>query len=479
MNIVSKVRYQNFLAAGNAPIEVPLDTHPTTLVVGKNGGGKSTLHEAICFAWFGKPLRRVNRGALVNWINNRDCLVELEWSVTNGTKYLVRRGIKPNIFELYKNGTLEPAPSNIDDYQTQLENIIKLNYKSFMQVVVLGGSSYVPFMRLTAAARREIIEDLLDIEVFSSMNALAKEDLLELKTSLDKNVTMRTLLTEQVKMAQSFEEQIDEQIKQQVEALNVQIAGVTETIADLDKDADELAQALLPYTKVRAEFASAGVKIADYQKTLYQLEQRNLKTQKERQFYQEHNICPTCEQGITIDFKQKRYDTLTLNEESVTKAITQCHGLVEKYVEVRAACVKRLEGRDRIEDAIDAIETKIPIHRKHLRELEQEKLRVSTPKDVAPKIDTDALVAQLAGLHEIHTELSQERVIVDAATMLLKDNGIKTRIVKHYLPIINKHINHYLTAMDFPIAFSFDESFQEHIKTHHGEDFEYEQVLRW
>jgi DNA repair exonuclease SbcCD ATPase subunit len=475
MNIVDSVKYQNFLAAGNVPIEVNLTKHATTLVIGKNGVGKSTLHEAICFAWFGRPLRKINKPTLVNWINDRDCLVELKWHLPTGIRYMVRRGIKPAIFEIFKNDVLEPVPANIDDYQRHLENIIKLNHKSFMQIVVLGGSSYVPFMRLTAAARREIIEDLLDIEVFSAMNVLAKEDIIELKTMLDKNAATRTMLEQQVSMAQTFEEHVEEQQKAHITAIDVAITQTTDAIADLTTNRNELVESLKAFTQAKANKIVAAEKVEEYEKMLYKLQQHQSKVTKERVFFEEHDNCPTCEQSITEEFKTGRYTMLGAKATDTTKAITQCQGLVNKYQQVEAATDRVLEDAARIEIAISTIHAKLPIHQRRLRELGQEKVKALVPPPTAPTVDVDALEQQLGDLRAASADLSKERVLLDAVGMLLKDSGIKTRVIRHYLPVINKAINGYLAAMDFHIQFTFDESFEEHVKTHHGDNFSYEQ----
>jgi DNA repair exonuclease SbcCD ATPase subunit len=540
VNIVTHVRYQNFLAAGNVPIDVDLSTHPTTLVIGINGAGKSTLHEAICFAWFGKPLRKINKSALVNWINGRDCLVELDWTVPNGTAYKVRRGIKPNVFEIFKNGTLEPIPSSLDDYQAHLESIIKLNHKSFMQVVVLGGSSYVPFMRLTTTARRDIIEDLLDIEVFSAMNVLAKEDVSELKVSLEKNTTTRTLLDQQVSMAKQFEVQIEEDTKQRVAEIDVAIAQTNAAITALTEQRDALVIALKPFDAVKDAIVSIRAKVSGYESTLIsihaktdketaktlntlqsqrddeaesllvELRGRQKRDTKERAFYTDHDECPTCEQGITEDFKTKRFTTLDEADRATTyalsecqrrldefaakkasdiaaceaklaafekakaDAIVQCKGLITKHRKTLETTEESLDGANTIQASINGVDAKLPLHRRRVKELDAERVKVLTPKPTAPSVDVDALVAQLAALKDEFAALSKQRVVYDAAAMLLKDNGIKTRLIKHYLPIINKFINSYLSAMNFPIAFTFDDEFEEHIRTHFGDSFAYE-----
>lgn len=542
MNIVTHVRYQNFLAAGNVPIDVDLSLHSTTLVVGVNGAGKSTLHEAICFAWFGKSIRKVNKGSLVNWVNGRDCLVELDWTVPNGTAYKVRRGIKPNVFEIFKNGVMEPIPSSLDDYQAHLESIIKLNHKSFMQVVVLGGSSYVPFMRLTTAARRDIIEDLLDIEVFSAMNVLAKEDVGELKVSIEKNTVGRTLLDQQVTMAKDFEVQIEEDTKQRVAAIDVTITQTNATIDTLTEQRDALVIALKPFDAIKETVKAARTKVVEYERTLnsmhaktdketaktlsalqgqrddeaesllVELRGRQKRDAKERAFYTDHDECPTCEQGITDDFKTKRFATLDEADRATTYALSECQrrldefatkkaadiaaceatlaafekakadaikackALIAKYRTAQEAAEETLTGASTIQADINGIDAKLPLHRRRVKELEAERVKVLTPKPTAPSVDVDALVAQLTALKDEFAVLSKQRVVYDAAAMLLKDNGIKTRLIKHYLPIINKFINSYLSAMNFPIAFTFDDEFEEHIRTHFGDSFAYESL---
>jgi len=474
MIIFTKVRYQNFLATGNAPIEIPLNTEPSTLIVGINGAGKSTMSEAICFALFGRPLRNINKPLLVNSVNGRECLVELEFT-TQGTSYKIRRGIKPNVFEIYANGTLLPLPASLSDYQTLLETtILKLNFKSFIQVVVLGGTSYVPFMRLSAAARREVIEDLLDIEVFSSMNALAKEDLVNLKAELEKNAALRKVKSEQVKMAQSFTEHIEEQRTHLVANVESAIATTQKTITDLNEQRDVLLSKCSGYDVVRAAFDVARTKVADYEKTLFAIQSREKKLRKERTFYEENDTCPTCEQPITEDFKYGRYATLEKKEKDAAEAIQKCQSLITKYQQQIDGHRVTLDEADTVLRAVNAIDAKLPLHKKRIKELEEEKQRYLTTVQQPQTVDVDALQRELTDLAKKYDEFSKQRVIMDAAAMLLKDNGIKTRIIRHYLPIINKQINHYLNALDFPVLFTLDEEFREIIKSRHRDEFQYE-----
>jgi len=475
MIVFQKVKYQNFLASGNAPIEIALNEHPATLIVGVNGTGKSTLSEAICFALFGRPLRNINKPKLVNSINGRDCLVELDFT-TSSSSYKIKRGIKPTVFEILENGTLIPSPASVQDYQTLLEqHILKLNYKSFMQVVVLGSASYVPFMRLTTSSRREIIEDLLDIEVFGAMNALTKEELTELRVELDKLTQAKDLVSEQVRMAQSFTEHIEDQRQQQLATIDATLAGVETTVAKLEEDITDLTNDLAPYDAVQAAYDTAFAKQQEYEKLFASITSRDKKVKKERSFYDEHDTCPTCEQDISADFKQGRYAVLTKTEADAAKAIAQCQALITKY----RAQVDTLDGElDKaavIRKSIDAITAKIPVHQARVRELHAERKRTEqAPMAPVRTVDVEALQKQLTDLQTRHEELSRKRVIIDAASMLLRDNGIKAKVIRHYIPIINRSINHYLTAMDFPILFNLDDEFAETIKSRYRDDFSYD-----
>ncbi len=473
MLVFHTVKYQNFLASGNVPITIDLAKHQTTLIVGKNGTGKSTLAEAICFGAFGRPLRNINKPQLVNSVNQHDCLVELTFTAQN-TTYMVRRGIKPSVFEIYADGNLIPSPAAVADYQTLLETqILRLNYKSFMQVVVLGSSTYVPFMRLTASARRDIIEDLLDIEVFSSMNALAKDDAQEVKTEFDKANQAQQLVTQQVKMAQQFTDAVKEQREQAVANVEQAIATVRIGLEDHEQDLVELQEKLTTYDEVQDAYACAQDKLTQYQHTLIAIESKEKKLRKERTFYEDHDTCPTCEQPIDTTFKSDRYTMLESKEQEALRAIAECRRLVGKYDGRTSELQAKLDEGKVLQREIDRVSTKIPLYTHRLGELERELAAHQAPKQ-GVEVDINALETQLDDLHSKSEALSKRRVIIDAAGMLLRDNGIKTRIIRHYIPIINRTINHYLTQMDFPVQFTLDEEFQEHLKSRYRDDFAYE-----
>jgi DNA repair exonuclease SbcCD ATPase subunit len=467
-----KVRYKNFLASGDAPIELELSQHASTLIVGKNGAGKSTMTEAICFALFGRALRNINKPALINSTNKRDTMVEL-WFTIDQTKYHIRRGIKPNVFEIYVDDVVLPAPASLADYQTLLEStILKINYKSFMQIVVLGSASFVPFMRLSPAARREIIEDLLDIEIFSSMSGLAKEELSEVKATGDQLTVQRVMLDEQLRMADTFTTQLEGERDTKLATLHAAAAATQAQIDTLRAQQAGWTTERDVYAEVPAQHRAASAKHAGYATTHRAIATREKKLEKERVFYTTHDACPTCEQSITDTFKQARFLVLSDKEAAAQTALTQCQTLMDKYAGALAALQESLDADEALQRQIALVSGQVPIHTRRLRELEEERQVTLAPP--APPVDVVSIRAQQQEVLEQHKVVSARRSVLDTAMALLKDSGIKARVIKHYLPIINKQINHYLTVMDFPIHFTLDEEFKETIQSRHRDDFSYE-----
>jgi DNA repair exonuclease SbcCD ATPase subunit len=469
------VSYQNFLACGAAPITLPLNTHATTLMVGRNGSGKSTVMDAICFALFGKPFRNLNKPLLVNSINKQDCLVTLMFQTSTGA-YEVRRGIKPNVFEIYRNGVLEPVPADLDDYQVMLENILKLNGKSFKQVVVLGSSSYVPFMRLTAADRRKIIEDLLDIEIFSSMNALAKDDLSTVKTGLDIALAERRSLSEQLKIAETYSDMLDRQSHAAVQHVIASMQRIAQDASALltERDAIVASPAFIKdLPAAKAAHVATFAKVQEYDRVLRDLRTKERDLAAAAVFYDTHETCPECEQVITVEFKATKQQILDTKRTALAQALVRCMDLLTNYQREAGVSEASLSAATTAIGRVQQLEHTIQVHKKQIEELKQQQARVTQPP-VAPVVDVPALQAQLATVDSTHSDLSRQKVTLDAAALLLKDNGIRTRIIKHYLPIINKTVNHYLSAMDFPILFQFDETFKESMKSRYRDDFTYE-----
>lgn len=473
MILFEKIRYANFLATGNVPIEISLNTHSSTLIVGRNGAGKSTMTEAVCFALFGRALRNINKPNLVNAVNKRDALVEL-WFHAGEHAYYIKRGIKPNVFEIHQDGALIPQPASLADYQTMLEeHIIGMNHKSFMQIVVLGSATYVPFMRLSAAARREIVEDLLDIEIFSTMASLTKEELGSLKSKVDQLTQQRTLLEEQKRMAESFTAQEQEDIESRLTAIDTNIQETQHTLTEVQQRMQALVNLIASYDEERDNLIAAQEKLREYGSTLKSIETRHKKILKEREFYESHDECPTCAQTITDDFKTEKYAVLSRKEADASKAIDQCRKLLDKYDGMSKTLQASLQTANALSTELHTLKAQAPLHTRRLTELEAEKMRVQTPKDTKT-VDVDEIVTRIESVSTEHDGVSRRRAILDTANTLLKDSGIKSRIIKHYLPIINKQINYYLTAMDFPIHFTLDEEFTEHMQSRHREDFAYD-----
>jgi len=472
MIIFERLKYQNFLAAGNVPIEITLNQHASTLVVGRNGAGKSTMTEALSFACFGKSLRNVNKPTLVNSINKRDALVEV-WFQTPQGHYHIRRGIKPNIFEVYADGTLIPAPASLTDYQTMVETqILGMNHKSFCQIVVLGSASYVPFMRLPAASRRDIIEDLLDIEVFSMMSGLAKDELGTVKVESDTLAQKRTLLDEQLRMASSFTAQLSEERDAKLAAIQAAIADVTAQMTALTTTMETLKTEWTQYQDAQDTYRAASEKLAEYESTLKSLESREKKLAKERSFYTNTDVCPTCQQTITDAFRDERCRLIAEKETAATAAIAQCRSLVERYRASVADADADVQAQRQLERQLTGTKAQLPVHQQRMQELERERDRAHAP--APPPVDLADLQQKIEELHAEQSAMSSRRAVVETAAALLKDSGIKARVIKHYLPIINKHINYYLTAMDFPIYFTLDENFSEQLQSRHRDDFSYE-----
>ncbi len=533
MLILNELRYKNFLAAGNAFINIRLDKHPSTLIIGVNGVGKSTMTDAICFAMFGKPLRDINKPALLNSINERDCVVELDFTTPNGA-YMVRRGIKPNVFEIYQNGALIPQPADSKDYQTILEtSILKLNFKAFGQVVVLGNATYVPFMRLPATGRRGLIEDLLDIEVFSSMNVLNKEDSTELRASIDANASKTRTVNDALRMAKAFVEEIQTKNQTLIDSIGDAMVAQSTEVAKLIDERDALnadLQTYLPHGKVLVKATSNLDEANKAERTIQRSieltdsaintlarerksELRAIETIEasakaevtKKVAFWDNDKCPQCEQSIAHDHKASKKDYLSQEYDRIHTSNTnkrtaialefdakdadakakhnafikkqqQCAKLVVRFTSEVEAASQIMEQAEDIQLDLNRVDAQLPLQRRRLIELETQYKAAQNPPapPKRPDIDVPALEAQLATLMTEQASLSRQKVVYDAASLLLKDNGIKTRVVRHYLPIINKFINQYLIALNFPIQFEFDESFTERIQSRHRSKFTYE-----
>lgn len=470
-----KLRWKNFLSTGNYFTELDLHSNPTTLVVGSNGSGKSTMLDALCFALFGKPFRNVNKPQLVNSINARDAVVEIEFE-TNSRDYRIVRGLKPNVFEIYCNGTLVTQSAAVKDYQEHLEKfILKLNYKSFTQIVILGSASFTPFMQLSAADRRSIIEDLLDIQIFSRMNGVLKEKYALLKESLSMGKHKQDLIAEKIEMQEKYITNITKDKADAIQVKRDNIAAELLKIQDNTEKSDAISNEIATLRESIQDGSIVTKKSEKYYSLQEDLKKALTKANKDIKFYEENDDCPTCKQSLPENFKhdmvdkrkekieqirqglrdiENKQNEVSLRQDEIAKVLTKITVKMKDSQTYTSAITASLKY-------IDSINAEINSLLNDTTNLEEENEKLGKMK--AEKLTQEVILR----------ELSDERSYYDVATLLLKDTGIKTKIIKQYIPIINKQVNKYLSAMDFFVNFNLDESFKETIKSRHRDDFSY------
>tara|TARA_Y100000996_G_scaffold230922_1_gene181761 strand:+ start:2972 stop:4684 length:1713 start_codon:yes stop_codon:yes gene_type:complete len=468
------IQWKNFLSTGNSWTKVVLDGSPTTLVVGENGSGKSTVLDALTFALFGKPFRKINKPQLVNSINGGDCLVEVSFSI--GTKhYLVRRGIKPGLFEILIDGQKLNQLANARDFQELLESqILKLNYKSFTQVVILGSSTFVPFMQLSAANRREVIEDLLDIQIFSSMNTILKQRMSLLKDGLkdaESAIALKdqfiSVQTENLERIEKGNENLIKDHKSDIEKLHKDNTSRETKIEDHIQEVSDL-------ENQTSDFKKNGKKLKEAEKIDSKLQSKETALNREVKFYEDNDECPTCEQHIDVQFKEGKNHTLTEKLSEVHTARTDIANILSGLNETLERDSRIFANIQEINTEISSLNTKISATNEIIRTLENNIKNLSEKGDIS-KVQSDITKAK-EELSELNSEkeiLLNDSELQKIASSLLKDSGIKTRIIKQYIPIMNTLINKYLASMDFFVNFTLDENFDETIKSRHRDDFSY------
>jgi DNA repair exonuclease SbcCD ATPase subunit len=475
MIIFESVKWKNILSTGATFTEIKLNKSPNTLIIGHNGAGKSTILDALCFGLFNKPFRKINKPNLLNSINQQQGVVEVEFTIGR-KKYKVIRGIKPNTFEVFCNGALLPQDSKNTDYQEVLEkSILKLNFKSFTQVVILGSASFIPFMQLKPSDRREIIEDLLDIQIFSSMNNLVKDKLSFIKETNGKIKYDLELTAEKINLQKQNIEDHKKQSDAEIEKKNLEIQDNQNQLTKLEQN----------IVLVQKHIDSLQNKINDKlplenkNKKLIQLESKiesNLKKiEKEIKFYEENDSCPTCKQGIEEHFRESQIQERKTKEDTQREGIkeieSQINNVNNRLVEINGV-IKHINEHN---NEITKYNSTMTAINKYVRKLQQEIQELSNRKNNLEEENTKLkeLKEHLKGLMKQQESISIEKNYYDYAANLLKDTGIKTRIIKQYLPIMNKLINKYLKAMDFFVNFELNENFEETIKSRHRDEFTY------
>jgi DNA repair exonuclease SbcCD ATPase subunit len=475
MIIFRYVRWKNLLSTGNYFTEVKLDNNQNTLIVGNNGSGKSTMLDALCFGLFGKAFRNINKPSLLNSINGKDCVIEIEFD-TNNKSYKVIRGIKPNVFEIYQNGELLNQDAAARDYQEILEKtILKLNYKSFTQIVILGSASFTPFMQLSSSDRRAIIEDLLDIQIFSTMNGILKDKLSNNKDLTSNKKYDIDLSQQKYELQEKYIKELKQNNDVKVKEYDEEVRSNQSVIQTLhDETANLITEVATHQTSVE-EKTSVENKLKTITKLESQIESAVSKYRKDISFFQHNDDCPTCRQTIAIGFKETEIANLT------TKAAECEHGLSELEKKLLAE-QNKLNTITEVQKKIQALQIKIATNNtsitetnKYITKLQKQIEELKQLKVVSEKEQQELkeLKESLSLLQEELRVLIQEKTYYEVASGLLKDTGIKTKIIKQYLPIINKLVNKYLASLDFFVNFNLDESFKETIKSRHRDEFTY------
>ena len=470
-----EIKYKNFLSSGNQFTTISLNEHSTSVIIGKNGAGKSTILDALCFALFNKPFRKITKSQIVNSSNDKDCLVELDFSV-HSTQYKIIRGIKPNKFIIERNGNKLNEDANAQDQQKSLEEqILKLNYKSFTQIVILGSASFVPFMQLSAPHRREVIEDLLDIRVFSTMSDILKEKVKGVRTKLQTLDLKKESVADKIVMQQNFIKSIEESGQEEISTKRQEIQNIEDEMEEYQNLVDNLLYDLKMKEERIKDYTDAGKTLRKLGTYKGKLQSKHTNSTKERDFFTNNVSCPTCTQTIHEDFRVNKIDQLEKtisgfkdNLQEIEDAISDAESREKQFISIQ----KEISD---LSNEISQTNVRITGSRKQCNKLEQE-IQTITTRLENRNSEHEKLTEfdqKLKKTYESLGEKKQEILHHDFAYSLLKDGGVKSKIIKKYLPLINQQVNKYLRMMDFYINFKLDEEFNETIQSPIHEDFSY------
>jgi DNA repair exonuclease SbcCD ATPase subunit len=470
-----KIRWKNFLSTGDQWTEIKLNKSSTTLVIGSNGAGKSTMLDALCFALFNKPYRKINKPQLVNSSNEKGCLVEVEFSISN-KKYLVRRGIKPNVFDILINGQMRNKEADDRSNQKILEEqILKLNYKSFTQIVILGSSNFVPFMQLQASHRREVIEDLLDIRIFSAMNNIVKEKIRQTKEVIKNLNLKKDTIKEKVLMQEGFIGDLENRHRTKIEENNQKIE---ECIADALKTENENKVLSGKIEDLKSKMDSNKNATAQLRKLgdlKVKINQKVSTVTKEHKFFSENTVCPTCTQDIEESFRLNRLEDAENKAKELTDGFNKLKESIKKEEERERLFVNLSKEVTSLTHEISQNNLRIAGFQRQARDLQSE-IQTLTEQLQNRNSEHEKLESFKDSLQEVFKKIAEKKEEVkynDFAYSLLKDGGVKSSIIKKYLPLINQQVNRYLQMMDFYISFHLDEEFNETIQSPVHDKFTY------
>jgi DNA repair exonuclease SbcCD ATPase subunit len=472
----SELKYKNFLSTGNNFTTISLTGNTTTLIVGKNGSGKSTILDAITFVLFGKPFRKINKPQLLNTTNDSDCIVEITFTI-NKKEYQIRRGIKPNVFEIFENGKLLQQDAAIKDYQQHLEeNILRMTYKAFCQIVVIGNATYQPFMKLNPAERRQIVENFLDIDVFTKMNVLLKSKITETKEQINGASYQADLAKEKLRMAKtllsSSEENIDGKIQENEQALEAKREAIEEQNQKMAVITSEIQEIIVQEETI----SKLNKKIREMDGLQTTLETKFKGVNKEIQFLNANDNCPTCKQEIDSEFKESSLSEKAQKVAEYKKAISELTNHIENHKKELDSHMRSMEEIDRRNKQIEKIQLDLNYIRKDILRIQEENKKLLKEKQQniqKNREEYDALSMEFQKLTDERDSLLERQHGHSIAALLLKDDGIKTKIIRYYLPAMNKLINKYLHALEFYINWNLDENFNEVIKQANKESFTY------
>ena len=478
MIIFEKIRWKNFLSTGNVFSEIDLTSQRTNLIVGSNGAGKSTILDALTFSLFGKPFRKISKSMLVNSINEKDCVAEITFTIGKND-YRVVRGIKPTKLEIYCNGVLWDKESSVNEQQKNFENsVLKMNFKSFTQIVVLGSSTFVPFMKLSIPQRREIIEDILDIQVFSTMNVLLKDRVKENNIEVREIDYQIDLLKDKIELQKQHMLALEKINKEEIDRKRTKIEEYKKSETEKNDSIESLTKEIFNLNKEMKDYQKSNSNLQKLNTYLIKLQSKLKSCKKDHKFFEKNHVCPTCTQQLSDEFRENKLEEsqseinkMDTGIEDLESAIVDEQNKLQKFTELSTEVNNRNATLSQLNFQLTSIRKEVNSIEEEIKELEG-----SNPDKKAEYSKLEKLVKEKKDFSKQHASLKKDRDVLTTASHLLKDNGIKTRIIKTYLPTMNKLINDFLQRMEFYVNFTLDENFEEIIKSRYRDVFSYDSV---